>query len=185
MQNTDDILGVNRLPNETTKKIMENKLATDTGQVTLLSEICLKVNNAKDKSKKLRVLRENDSPSLRMVLKGAFDPKIKWELPLEGNAEIPYSKNDAPIGTEHTILMQEARNLFRFTEGGDTTITQNKREIMFIQMLEGLCAEEAEFLINVVKQRLNKVYKGLTANLVKDAFHWDDNFMQKQPSYPV
>jgi len=25
----------------------------------------------------------------------------------------------------------------------------------------------------------------LTANLIKDAFHWDDDFMQKQPSYPV
>ena len=98
---------------------------------------------------------------------------------------MPYTPNDAPIGTEHTALMQEARTLFRFVKGGDTTISQNKREIMFIQMLEGLCAEEAEFLVNVVNKRLNKVYKGLTANLVKDAFHWDDNFMQKQPSYPV
>ena len=57
MQSTDDILGVNKLPNETTKKLMAKKLETDTGQVTLLSEICLKVNNAKDNSKKLRVLR--------------------------------------------------------------------------------------------------------------------------------
>ena len=182
MQNTDDILGVSRLPNETTKKIYESKLKTDTGQVTLLSEICLKVNNAKDKGKKLRVLRENDSQPLRQVLKGAFSPNIEWDLP-KGN--VPYTPNDAPIGTEHTALMQEARTLFRFVKGADTTITQNKREIMFIQMLEGLCAEEAEFLVNVVNKKLNKVYKGLTANLVKDAFHWNDDFMQKQPSYPV
>jgi hypothetical protein len=182
MQNTDDILGVSRLPNETTKKIMQSKLATDTGQVTLLSEICLKVNNAKDKSKKLRVLRENDSQPLRQVLKGAFSPNIEWDLP---KGDVPYTPNDAPIGTEHTALMQEARTLFRFVKGADTTITQNKREIMFIQMLEGLCEEEAKFLTDVVNKRLNKVYKGLTANLVKDAFHWDDNFMQKQPSYPV
>ena len=182
MQNTDDILGVSRLPNETTKKIYESKLRTDTGQVTLLSEICLKVNNAKDKGKKLRVLRENDSQPLRQVLKGAFSPNIEWDLP-KGN--VPYTPNDAPIGTEHTALMQEARTLFRFVKGADTTITRNKREIMFIQMLEGLCSEEAEFLINVVNKKLNKVYKGLTANLVKDAFHWNDDFMQKQPSYPV
>tara|TARA_Y100000114_G_scaffold34313_1_gene29743 strand:- start:858 stop:1412 length:555 start_codon:yes stop_codon:yes gene_type:complete len=184
MQRTDDILGVNRLPNENTKKLMAKKLETDTGAVTLMSEICLKVNNAKDKSKKLRVLRENDSQALRQILKGAFDPKIKWSLPLEGGP-IPYKPNDAPIGTEHTILLQEARTLFRFIDGGDTTITQNKRETMFIQLLESLCAEEAEFLINVVSKKLNKVYKGLTANLIKDAFHWDDDFMQKQPSYPV
>ena len=102
MQNTDDILGVSRLPNETTKKIMQSKLATDTGQVTLLSEICLKVNNAKDKSKKLRVLRENDSQPLRQVLKGAFSPNIEWDLP---KGDVPYTPNDAPIGTEHTAPM--------------------------------------------------------------------------------
>ena len=182
MATTDEILGVNRLPNENTKKLMAKKLETDTGAVTLMSEICLKVNNAKDKSKKLRVLRENDSQPLRQVLKGAFSPTIEWDLP---KGDVPYTPNDAPIGTEHTALMQEARTLFRFIDGGDTTITQNKRETMFIQLLESLCAEEAEFLINVVSKKLNKVYKGLTANLIKDAFHWDDNFMQKQPSYPV
>ena len=105
MATTDEILGVNRLPNENTKKLMAKKLETDTGAVTLMSEICLKVNNAKDKSKKLRVLRENDSQALRQILKGAFDPKIKWSLPLEGGP-IPYTPNDAPIGTEHTILLQ-------------------------------------------------------------------------------
>ena len=182
MQSTDDILGTSRLPNETTKKIMQNKLATDTGQVTLLSEICLKVNNAKDKSKKLKVLRDNDCLPLRQVLKGAFSPNIEWDLP---KGDVPYTPNDAPIGTEHTALMQESRTLFRFVKNGDTTITQKKRELMFIQVLEGLCEEEAKFLTDVVNKRLNKVYKGLTANLVKDAFHWDDNFMQKQPSYPV
>ena len=182
MQNPNDIIGAARLPNETTKKIMQNRLQTDTGQVTLLSEICLKVNNAKDKSKKLKVLRDNDTVPLRQVLKGSFSPHIEWDLP---KGDVPYTPNDAPIGTEHTALMQEARTLFRFVKGADTTITQNKREIMFIQMLESLCAEEAEFLTSVVNKSLNKVYKGLTANLVKDAFHWDDNFMQKQPSYPV
>lgn len=157
-------------------------MATDTGQVTLLSEICLKVNNAKDKSKKLKVLRDNDCLPLRQVLKGAFSPNIEWDLP---KGDVPYTPNDAPIGTEHTALMQESRTLFRFVKNGDTTITQKKRELMFIQVLEGLCEEEAKFLTDVVNKRLNKVYKGLTANLVKDAFHWDDNFMQKQPSYPV
>ena len=47
-------------------------------------------------------------------------------------------------------------------------------------MLEGLCAEEAAFLVDVVNKRVNNKYKGFTANLVKDAFNWDDNFMQKE-----
>ena len=72
---------------------------------------------------------------LRQVLKGAFDPNIEWLLPK--GADVPYKVNDAPIGTEHTVLSQEARRQYLFTKGGDNTITQNKRETLFIQMLEG------------------------------------------------
>ena len=141
----------------------------------LMSEIATKVNNAKDKPRKLKVLQDHDSVSLRMVLKGAFDPNIKWLLP---KGDVPYTPNDAPIGTEHTILSQEAKRLYLFTEGGDNTITQNKRETTFVQMLEGLSAEEAEFLIAVVNKKVNNQYKGFTANLVKEAFNWNDNFMK-------
>ncbi len=143
---------------------------------TLFSEIATRVNNAKDKPRKLKVLQENDSVALRQVLKGAFDPKIKWLLP-EG--DVPYNPNEAPLGTEHTLLSQEAKRLYLFTEGGDSTISQTKREMLFIQLLEGLSAEEAKFLVIVVNQRVNNEYKGFTANLVKEAFNWDDNFMKK------
>ena len=145
---------------------------------TLMSEIATKVNNAKDKPRKLKVLKDHDSVPLRQILKGAFDPKIEWLLP-KGD-DIPFNKNDAPIGTEHTILSQEAKRLYLFTKGGDNTLSQNKRETLFIQMLEGLSAEEAEFLVTVVNKKVNNKYKGFTANLVKEAFDWNDNFMKKQ-----
>ena len=150
----------------------------------LFSEIATKINNAKDKPRKLKVLQEHDSVSLRQVLKGAFDPNIEWLLPL---GDVPYIANDAPVGTEHTLLQQEAKRLYLFTAGGDNTLTNTKRETLFIQMLEGLCAEEAAFLVSVVNKRVNNEYKGFTANLVKDAFGWDDNFMQKEdrPSFQV
>ncbi len=145
---------------------------------TLMNEIATKVNNAKDKPRKLKVLKDHDSVALRQVLKGAFDPKIEWLLP-KGD-DIPFEKNDAPIGTEHTMLQQEAKRLYLFTKGGDNTISQNKRETLFIQMLEGLSGDEAEFLIAVVNKKINNKYKGFTANLVKEAFNWDDNFMKKE-----
>ena len=62
------------------------KAAMDAGQggvgsgELLISEILTKVNNAKDKAKKIQVLKDNDSSALRMILKGAFDPNIKWAL---------------------------------------------------------------------------------------------------------
>tara|TARA_B110000259_G_C13685322_1_gene270036 strand:- start:58 stop:528 length:471 start_codon:yes stop_codon:yes gene_type:complete len=142
----------------------------------LFSEIATKINNAKDKPKKLKVLKEHDSVPLRQVLKGAFDPNIEWLLP---DGDVPYVANDAPVGTEHTLLQQEAKRLYLFTKGGDNTLSNNKRETLFIQMLEGLSAEEAEFLVAVVNKKVNNKYKGFTANLVKDAFDWDDNFMKK------
>ena len=141
----------------------------------LYSEIATKVNNAKDKPRKLKVLQDHDSVALRQVLKGAFDPNIDWLLP---KGDVPYKVNDAPIGTDHTILSQEAKRLYLFTKGGDNTLSQNKRETTFIQMLEGLSAEEAEFLIAVVNKKINNKYKGFTANLVKEAFNWNDNFMK-------
>ena len=151
----------------------------------LYNEIAMKVNNAKDKPRKLKVLQDNDSVALRQVLRGAFDSKIEWAIP-KGD-DIPYTVNEAPVGTDHTILSQEAKKLYMFVKGGDNSIKQSQRELIFIQMLEGLCAEEAEFLITVVNQKVNNKYKGFTANLVKEAFDWDDNFMKKEkkPSFPV
>ena len=150
----------------------------------LYSEIAMKVNNAKDKPRKLKVLQDNDSVALRQVLRGAFDSKIEWAIP---KGDVPYTVNEAPVGTDHTILSQEAKKLYMFVKGGDNTIKQSQRELIFIQMLEGLSAEEAEFLITVVNQKVNNKYKGFTANLVKEAFDWDDNFMKKEkkPSFPV
>ena len=143
----------------------------------LMSEIAVKVNNAKDKPRKLKVLKDHDSVALRQVLKGAFDPKIEWLLP---KGDVPFNRNDAPVGTEHTILQQEAKRLYLFTKGGDNTLSNNKRETLFIQMLEGLSGEEAEFLVAVVNKKINNKYKGFTGNLVKEAFGWNDDFMKKE-----
>ena len=72
--------------------------------------------------------------------------------------------------------------MYLFTQHGDAAISQTKRELLFIQLLEGLSAEEAEFLVTVVNQKVNNEYKGFTANLVKEAFNWNDDFMKKPPS---
>ena len=143
----------------------------------LMSEIATKINNAKDKPRKLKVLKDHDSVALRQVLKGAFDPSIEWLLP---QGDVPFKRNDAPIGTEHTLLSQEAKRLYLFTKGGDSSLSNTKRETLFIQLLEGLSAEEADFLVTVVNKKVNNKYKGFTANLVREAFGWDDKFMKKQ-----
>ena len=139
-------------------------------------EILTKVNNAKDKPKKIEVLRKYDTNELRMFLKGAFSEKLEWLLP-EGKP--PYTPNEAPVGTEHTWLKQEVKRMFHFLKGGNPQLSQMKRDNMFIQMLEGLSEEEAKLLVWAKDNELNKHYKGLTANLVKEAFGWNDDFMRK------
>ena len=139
----------------------------------LLSEVLKKVHNAKTKEKKVELLKQYDCEPLRMVLKSSFDPNIVWLIP-EG--DVPFSVNPAEEGTEHTVLRREARKLYRFIKGGDDTLPQFKRENLFIQMLEGLHKNEAQLVIDAKDKKLHQIYKGLSKEVVKEAFGWTDNF---------
>ena len=140
----------------------------------LISEILEKVSKVKTKKEKVKLLQEYNHDALRMVIKSSFDPKIEWALP---DGDVPYTRNDAPEGTEHTSLSYESRKLYHFIKGGDNQITQNKREAMFVQMLEGLHESEAAVLVAAKDKKLHQMYKGLSKNVVVEAFNWDDNFM--------
>jgi len=147
---------------------------TATNARPLAHEIFTKVNNAKDKPKKIEVLRQYDSQGLRQLCKAAFDPSINWDIP-EGTP--PYMQNDVPEGTEHTSLLDEARKLYLFIKGG-SNIPKVKKETLFIQMLEALHKDDAQVLIDIKDRKLNLTYKGLTENCVKEAFNWNDKFLR-------
>ena len=121
------------------------------------------------------MLRQYDTPGMRMILKGAFDPKIEWDLP-EGTP--PYIANESPEGTEHTYLEVEAKRLYNFVKGGNNQLNKIRKETLFIQMLEGLHADEAKVLIDMKNKTLNKTYKGLTSDMVKEAFGWNADFVK-------
>ena len=120
----------------------------------LYSEVLSKLSKIKSKKDKVSHLKHYNDSSLRMIIKSSFDPKIKWSLP-EG--EVPYKKNDAPEGTEHSNLSYEARKLFHYIEGGNPKLTQNKRESMFIQLLEALHPDEADILMQSMNKHRNWV----------------------------
>ena len=146
------------------------------------AEILTQVSKMKTKKEKVSFLRQYQTDALRMVCKASFDPKIVWELP---DGDVPYRENDAPEGTEHTLLGHEVRKLYHFIKGGNPKLTRNKREMMFVQMLEGLHKDEAELLIAAKDKNLHRKYKGLSDNVVKEAFDWDDNYKRIEPDqYP-
>ena len=131
----------------------------------LNSEVIKKASNAKTKAEKIKILQENNSQALRSVLKWNFEPKILSDIP-EG--EVPFKRNDAPIGTEHTMLEREAKNLWRFIKGANS-LARFKREQLFIQMLEGLHESEADIICLVKDKQLHKKYR-ITKAVVTSAF---------------
>ena len=133
----------------------------------LLSEVLRKVSNAKTKSEKVSLLRKHNSVALRQLLIINFDDSLTCLLP-EG--DVPYTPNDAPVGTDHSRLEQEYRGLYRFFKGGQDKLPALKRESMFVQLLEGLSEEEAELMVLVKDGRMNEKYKRLTKAVVSEAF---------------
>ena len=133
----------------------------------LLSEILRKVSNAKTKKEKVDLLRKNNSSALRQLLIINFDESIISLMP-EG--DVPYTPNDAPIGTDHSRLEQEYRGLYRFFKGGDNRINSLKRETMFVQLLEGLHQDEAELVVLAKDGNMNNKYKRITKAMVSEAF---------------
>ena len=140
----------------------------------LFSEILTRLGKIKTKKDKVTFLKQHNTDALRHIIKASFDPKIKWALPF---GEVPFIPNDAPEGTEHNVLSYEARKLYHYIEGGNPQLSQNKREMMFVQLLEGLHPDEAEIVVAAKDKVLHQKYKGLSANVVKEAFNWNDNYM--------
>jgi len=133
----------------------------------LISEVLQKAHSAKTKTEKIKILQDHNTPALRTIFIINFDESVVPRVPL--GEDVPYRPNDAPKGTEHTILEQEYKKLYRFFEGGDNTLGQIKIENMFLQMLEGLHESEAEVLVKAVNKSLHKKFR-VTHAVVKEAF---------------
>ena len=133
----------------------------------LLSEVLRKVSNAKTKKEKIDLLRKYNTPALRQLLIWNFDESVISMVP---TGEVPYTPNDAPVGTDHTRLEQEYRGFYRFVKGGQDRLPSLKRESMFVQLLEGLSAEEAELVCLVKDKKLNTKYKRITKAVISEAF---------------
>jgi hypothetical protein len=133
----------------------------------MISEVLQKAHNAKTKQEKIAILRDNNTQTLRSLFIINFDDTIVPRVPL--GEDIPYTPNDAPKGTEHTLLEKEGSKLYYFFKGGANDLPQLKIESMFIAMLEGLHSEEAEVLIKSINKSLHKKYR-ITHAVVKEAF---------------
>ena len=129
----------------------------------MISEILQKAHNAKTKAEKVKILQENNSQALRSLFIWNFDESVQSVVP-EG--DVPYTPNDAPgPDLAETQLRFEYRKFKYFVTN---EVPQLKRETMWIELLEGIPAKEAE-LLDLVRKGENP-FKNISKEIVKKAF---------------
>ena len=129
-------------------------------------EVLELASKQKTKAKKIEILQEYESDALKSILIWNFDQTVISLIP-EG--AVPYTKNEVPVGTDHTSLRREWKNLYHFVKGGNDKISAIRRETMFIQMLEGLHPEESEIICLVKDKALEDKYN-ITYDVVRKAY---------------
>ena len=152
-----------------TKKTTTRK--TTTKRVKLppnpfVHEVLDLVDSQRSKAKKIQILQEYSDDALKAILIWNFDPTAISVIP---SGPVPYKENEVPVGTDHTSLRREWKNLYHFLKGGNDTLSTMCRETMFIQMLEGLHPEEAKIICLVKDKDLESRYK-ITYEMVQQAY---------------
>lgn len=133
----------------------------------LIYEIFDEFEKADKKEDKINILRFNSNYALREVLRGTFNPNIKFTI----DKVPPYKPSDAPIGLGYTSINQELGRAYLFEAGNpraDPNLSEDRKEKILIQILEALEQREAEVFMNMLLKK-QKV-KGLDAKIVKEAF---------------
>ena len=120
-----------------------------------MNEILELVNEQKTDAKKVAILQEYECDILKSLFIWNFDDSIISLLP-EG--KVPYKANENPLGTDHSSLRREQRNLYMFVKGGNDALSTIRRETIFIQMLEGLHPKEADIIVAVKDGDLEDMY---------------------------
>lgn len=128
----------------------------------VLELVCLQKTN----EEKIKILKEYEDPSLKSIFIWNYDESVQSAVP-EG--PVPYKENEVPIGTDHTSLRREYRNLYHFIKGGNDKLSSLRRETMFIQMLEGLHPQEAE-IISLVKDKQLQTKYDISFDVVQKAY---------------
>jgi hypothetical protein len=156
-----------------------------------MHEILELASKQRSNAKKVEVLQKNDCLPLKTILIWNFDESVRSLLP-EG--EVPYGnlkeevtasgnlsdkirasgQSNNSIAEESqrakkTSIRKEAEKFYNFVQGGNPSLSSIRREVMFINILEGLHPEEAEILVLVKDKKLSTKYK-ISLENVKEAY---------------
>jgi len=155
-------------------------------------EVLELVSKQRSNAKKVEVLKTYEHDSLKAVFIWNFDESVISLIP-EG--DVPYANADEQSvysGTlsenlskeaaggesatgqdlnarDRTSLRREWQNLYHYVQGGNNSLSKIRREMMFINLLQGLHPSEAEVLILTKDKKLENKYK-ISFENVKEAY---------------
>lgn len=150
------------------------------------------VSKQKTDAKKVEALKFYEHDCIKMIAIWNFDTSVISLLP-EG--EVPYGETQEQTvykgslsenlareaaggesatgqdldGRGRTSLRREYQNLYHYVQGGNNTLTTTRREMMFINLLQGLHPREAEVLVLTKDKKLGDKYN-ITLDNIKEAY---------------
>jgi len=171
-----------------TSNTQSSKLPTNPFQ----HEILALASSQRSNAKKVEILKEYANPALKSILIWNFDDSVVSLLP---DGDVPYADaNDQTVysgtlsdnlrkeasggesatgqdldGRGRTSLRREYQNLYHYVKGGNRSLNNIRREMMFINLLRALHPMEAELLILVKDKNLESKYK-ITKETVAEAY---------------
>jgi len=146
----------------------------------------------KTNAKKVEVLRNYEDASLKTVFVWNFDSSVVSLLP---PGPVPYGETNAQTtfagtlsdniskeaaggesatgqdldGRNKTSIRHEFKNFYHFVQGGNNELSTTRREMIFINMLQGLHPKEAEILVLIKDKDLQSRYN-ISLENVKQAY---------------
>ena len=155
-------------------------------------EILDAASSQRSKAKKVEALRRYEHPSVKMIFVWNFDDSVISLLP---PGAVPYGETNAQTtfagtlsdniareaaggesatgqdldGRNKTSIRRQYQHFYHFVQGGNPSLSTTRREMMFIQMLEGLHPREAEILVLIKDKDLQTKYN-ISLENVKQAY---------------
>ena len=146
----------------------------------------------KSSAKTVEALKQYEHDCIKMIMVWNFDSSVISLLP---TGEVPYGETQEQTvymgslsenlareasggesatgqdldGRGKTSLRREYQNLYHYVKGGNDALATTRREMMFINLLQGLHPREAEVLVLTKDKKLGDKYN-ITLDQVKEAY---------------
>jgi hypothetical protein len=137
----------------------------------LVPEIFELLAAADGAKERVAVLQKHaDNTLMKEVLRMNFDDAVVFDLH-KGNP--PFKRSVVPANMADSNFYAESRRLYLLIKDHPRRPANLKKlqvENIYIQMLEGVNALEADMLVALKDKALTKKYKGLTEAVVRQAF---------------